>query len=105
MNVCASKEASRLDTELNSLYDKIIARAGSRRDYASKVQNVRKAWAAYRDAYITAMYPAHNREAQYGSVYPMEANLVRAKLTQEQLIDASRLLQQYTESDEKAIRR
>jgi len=41
-----------------------------------------RAWIAYRDAYMGAMYPAKDKQAEYGSIYPMEADLLRAKLTQ-----------------------
>jgi hypothetical protein len=34
---------------------------------------------------MEAMYPAEDKQAEYGSVYPMEADLLRAKLTQRQV--------------------
>lgn len=52
-----------------------------------KIKAAGEAWLAYRDAYMDAMYPAKNKQAEYGSVYPMEADLVRATLTQRQLGD------------------
>jgi uncharacterized protein YecT (DUF1311 family) len=55
----------------------------------------RDAWIAYRDAYIEAMYPADKR-AEYGSMYPLEADLLRAKLTQQQVAALSEMLQQYS---------
>lgn len=60
-----------------------------------KIKAAGEAWLAYRDAYMDAMYPAKNKQAEYGSVYPMEADLVRAMLTQRQLGALRELLQHY----------
>ena len=56
-----------------------------------------RAWIAYRDAYMGAMYPAKDKQAEYGSIYPMEADLLRAKLTQRQVTALRELLQQYND--------
>ena len=45
---------------------------------------------------MEAMYPAKNKQAEYGSIYPMEADLLRAKLTQRQVTALKELLQQYS---------
>ena len=42
------------------------------------------------------MYPAKNKQAEYGSIYPMEADLLRAKLTQQQVAALKELQQQYS---------
>jgi uncharacterized protein YecT (DUF1311 family) len=39
----------------------------------------------YRDAYIDAMYPAKDKQAEYGSMFPMEVDLLAAKLTRQQI--------------------
>ena len=96
MNVCASDEAGRVDTELNEVYRKLLSQAGSQEDAVAKIKAAERAWIAYRDAYVDAMYPAKDKQAEYGSVYPMEANLVRAKLTQRQVTALKELLQQYS---------
>ena len=45
---------------------------------------------------MDAMYPAENKQAEYGSIYPMEAGLLRAKLTQRQVTALKELLRQYS---------
>jgi hypothetical protein len=45
---------------------------------------------------MDAMYPAKNRQAEYGSIYPMEADLLRAKLAQRQVTALKELLHQYS---------
>jgi len=51
----------------------------------AKIRAAEKAWTAYRDAYIEAMYPAKDKQAEYGSIFPMEVDLLGAKLTRQQI--------------------
>lgn len=95
MNTCASEEAARADSELNEVYRKVLAQAGKQEEAVVKIKTAERAWVAYRDAYVDAMYPAKDKQAEYGSIYPMEANLLRAKLTQRQVTALKELLQQY----------
>jgi len=96
MNVCASEEAARVDAQLNDVYRKLLSQAASQQEAVAKIKAAERAWIAYRDAYMDAMYPAKDKQAEYGSIYPMEADLLRAKLTQEQLVALKELLQQYS---------
>ena len=95
MNMCASEEAARVEAKLNDIYRKLLSQAGGREGAVAKIRTAETAWIAYRDAYMEAMYPARNKQAEYGSMYPMESNLLRAKLTQRQVIALGDLLQQY----------
>jgi len=96
MNACASDEAARVDAELNDVYHKLLSKAASPPEAAAKIKAAERAWIAYRDAYMDAMYPAKDKQAEYGSIYPMEADLLRAKLTQRQVTALKELLQQYS---------
>jgi hypothetical protein len=42
------------------------------------------------------MYPAIDKQAEYGSVYPMEVDLLRAKLTLQQVEALKDLLRQFS---------
>jgi uncharacterized protein YecT (DUF1311 family) len=96
MNACASDEAARVDAELNEVYRKLLSKAASSPEAVPKIKTAEKAWIAYRDAYIDAMYPAKDKPAEYGSIHPMEVELLRAKLTQQQVTALKELLQQYS---------
>jgi uncharacterized protein YecT (DUF1311 family) len=96
MNACASDEATRVDAELNDVYRKLLSKAASPTEAAAKIKAAERAWIAYRDAYMDAMYPAKDKQAEYGSIYPMEADLLRAKLTQRQVTALEELIQQYS---------
>jgi uncharacterized protein YecT (DUF1311 family) len=93
MNACASDEAARADAQLNDIYGTLLQKAADT-TAATKIRVAERAWIAYRDAYIDAMYPAENKQAEYGSVYPMEIALLRAKLTRIQIAALQDLSQQ-----------
>ena len=44
---------------------------------------------------MEAMYPAKDKQAEYGSSYPMESNLLLTKLTQRQVTALKELTEQY----------
>jgi uncharacterized protein YecT (DUF1311 family) len=98
MNACANQEASRIDAQLKAVYGKLLSQATSQHKDAEKIKAAEEAWIAYRDAFIEAMYPAKDKRAEYGSIYPMQADLLRANLTQRQVIALMELLQQYSSS-------
>jgi uncharacterized protein YecT (DUF1311 family) len=84
MNACASDEAASADAQLNDVYRTLLQKTTDTTT-ATKIKVSERAWIAYRDAYLDAMYPAENKQAEYGSAYPMEIALLRAKLTQIQI--------------------
>jgi len=95
MNACANQEAARADAERNRLYDRLLSAATTQPEAATKIKAAEKAWLAYRDAYIEEMYPAADKQAAYGSIYPMEAEMLRAKLTGQHVAALKEVLQQY----------
>jgi uncharacterized protein YecT (DUF1311 family) len=101
MNVCASNEVTRADEELNRVYKKLLSNATKQPDAADKIKAAERAWVSYRDAFIEAMYPATNKQAEYGSIYPMEAALLRAKLTKRQVSALNELMRRYSGDEEK----
>lgn len=84
MNACASEEAARADKQLNDVYRTLLQKTTDTAA-ATKFKVAERAWINYRDAYIDAMYPAENKQAEHGSEYPMEVDLLRAKLTRIQM--------------------
>jgi hypothetical protein len=52
---------------------------------------------------MDAMYSAKDKQAEYGSVYPMEADLLRAKLTERQRTALEELLQQYSGAEQSGL--
>ena len=95
LNACAGEEAKRVDAGLNDVYKALLAAAAGEPNAVAKITAAERAWIAYRDAYMEAMYPAPNKISEYGSIYPMEADLLRAELTTQQIKALKDLLKQY----------
>ena len=95
LTACASEELARVDAKRTDVYGKLLDETASQPEAAAKIKGEEAAWIAYRDAYVGAMYPSKNRLAEYGSVYPMNAALLRAKLTRTHTTDLRELLQHY----------
>lgn len=96
MNQCASEEAHREDALLDRTYQKLLALQKSDPVATAKTKNAERAWIAYRDAYIAATYPHENKQAEYGTAYPMEVDELYADLTRLQIKAINDLIRAYT---------
>jgi uncharacterized protein YecT (DUF1311 family) len=96
MHACANEEALRVDGELNDVYQRALAAIASQPAAVEKLRAAERAWIAYRDAYIDAMFPAKNKQAAYGSILPAQIDLLRARLTRQQTQALKELLKQYS---------
>lgn len=96
MTACASDEAARVDAKLKTTYRAILARVASQPEALAKIKSAERAWIAYRDAYIEATYPAKDKAIEYGSIYPLDVTLLRAKLTRRQVAALEDMLLHYT---------
>ena len=85
MNGCVNEEAKRINDELHKVYKLLLTKVSGDALATAKIRAAEKAWTAYRDAYIEAMYPAKDKQAEYGSIFPMEVDLLGAKLTRQQI--------------------
>lgn len=96
MNVCASEEAQRVEAELERVYQELLAKAGADQRALSKIRLAQDAWKAYRNAYIDAMYPAEDKQTEYGSAYPLEIELLRARMARQQVQALKILVRRYS---------
>jgi uncharacterized protein YecT (DUF1311 family) len=87
LNQCASEEAKRADNELSAIYTKLLLELAKNPLAAAKLKAERSAWLKYRDAYVNAMYPEEDKQAAYGSIFPMEVDLLYVTLTREHIKD------------------
>jgi uncharacterized protein YecT (DUF1311 family) len=95
MDHCASDEAARADAELNRTYQQLRSSAKQVPGAVEKVERAERVWIQYRDAYLAAMFPAEDKQAAYGSEYPMNFGLLRAGLTREQAMKLKELIKHY----------
>jgi uncharacterized protein YecT (DUF1311 family) len=100
LNTCASEETARVEQQLGDVYKRLLAKAGSRPEAVTSIKTAQKAWVAYRDAYMNAAYPPKDKQSEYGSIYPMEFNLLFAKLTQQQITALKDLLDRYSTANQ-----
>jgi len=98
MNHCASDEGLRVEAQLNDIYQKLLVAAREDPGAVEAIMSAQKAWIDFRDAYMDAMYPAKDKQAAYGSIFPLEFNLHRAQLTQQQIEALKELLKNYGDS-------
>jgi uncharacterized protein YecT (DUF1311 family) len=59
------------DVALNETYSKILKEYAKDQQFVAKLQTAQRAWLAFRDAELEALYPKDNKQAEYGTVYPM----------------------------------
>jgi uncharacterized protein YecT (DUF1311 family) len=59
------------DALLNKSYNQVLSEYKKNGPFIRKLKIAQRAWIAYRDAQLEALYPAPNKRAEYGSVYPM----------------------------------
>ena len=69
------------DALLNKSYNQVLSEYRKNAALIRKLKIAQRAWLAYRDAQVEALYPAPNKRAEYGSVYPMCRCSAMATLT------------------------
>ena len=80
---CGSNDYKTADDELNKTYQQLLKKAAGNPVALRKIRAAQKAWVAFRDAQIAALYPAEDKQKEYGTVFPMCANLALADLTRQ----------------------
>jgi uncharacterized protein YecT (DUF1311 family) len=93
LNRCASEEAKRADIRLNEAYARVLSKLSKDAKATARIKAMERAWVTYRDAYLSATYPAKDKQSAYGSIFPMEFDLLYATLTQRQVDSLNELLQ------------
>ena len=90
--VCGSNDYKSADDELNSTYQQLLKKAAGGPVALQKIRAAQRAWVAFRDAQIAALYPAENKQKEYGTVFPMCANLALADLTKQRTAQLKQML-------------
>jgi uncharacterized protein YecT (DUF1311 family) len=99
MNECASNNYGAADKELNQVYQQVLAKYASDKVFIAKLRAAQKAWLAYRDAELEAMFPASDKSLEYGSVYPMCANNALEGMTRKRIEELRTWLKGTEEGD------
>jgi uncharacterized protein YecT (DUF1311 family) len=92
LDMCAGSELALRNKQMQSVYFEILSRAAGQPATLAKIKAMQQAWLAYASAYLDALYPAANKQLEYGSIYPMEFALARASLTAQHVTDLKAIL-------------
>jgi uncharacterized protein YecT (DUF1311 family) len=92
MNRGAGEEASDADAKLNRVYQQLLSTMKSDANAAKKLRAAQRAWIAFRDAQLEALYPAEDKRGEYGSMYPMCSARVVAAMTEERTAQLRKML-------------
>jgi uncharacterized protein YecT (DUF1311 family) len=98
LNKCAVSDDKQADDEMNRAYQELLRRAASDEVAVKKIEASQRAWIAFREAQIDALYPAENK-MEYGSAFTMCVNLLRADLTQQRIKMLKEMLKRPVEGD------
>lgn len=71
MNTEACDEYKKADDRLNAIYQQVLEQNKADAAFIAKLKKAQRAWLAFRDAELEAIYPATDKQTEYGSVYPM----------------------------------
>lgn len=90
MNDEACSKYQQADAEMSRVYRQVLAEYKSETVFIKKLGIAQRAWLAFRDAHLEAMYPEIDK-TRYGSVYPM----CRCDLLTELIRERTKLLKKW----------
>jgi uncharacterized protein YecT (DUF1311 family) len=94
MNNCADEDARAADAELNHVYQDLLSKTKVDANATTKLRHAQRAWVAFRDAQLEALYPAQDKQREYGTIYPMCYAIVATAMTKERTAQLRRMLQE-----------
>lgn len=83
VNKCTEDEFKRADEEMNRAYENLLARAAKNAVAVKKIKAAQKAWLAFREAHLDAVFPAEDKTAAYGVMQPMCGSMLRAEMARD----------------------
>ena len=83
MNQCFGAAYKSADGEMNAVYQQVLQAYSGDRKFIENLKASQRAWVAFRDAEMEAVYPSSNKQAEYGSVYPVCRSKQLETLTRE----------------------
>lgn len=81
MNIDACTDYQAAEEELAAVYQQVIRVRRDDREFVEAIEQAQRAWLAFRDAELKAIYPKRDARLAYGSAHPMCECGALAKLT------------------------
>jgi uncharacterized protein YecT (DUF1311 family) len=92
MNHCANLDAQSADADLNRVYGELLSKLKNDSVATKKLRAAQRAWIVFRDAHLQELYPAEDKQREYGSIFPMCYAQVNAAITKERTAQLRRML-------------
>ncbi len=92
MNRCADLDARQADADLNQVYQELLSKLKSDENATRKLRAAQRTWVAFRDAHLQELYPAQDKQREYGSMYPMCYAQVATAMTKDRTAQLRRML-------------
>ena len=102
INACAGAEFGKADAELNRTWKAIQAKYADEPVFLERLKSAQRAWLAFRDAELQAMYPlapGERANVVYGSSFAMCESGFKAELTRQRTTQLKRWLDGAEEGD------
>jgi uncharacterized protein YecT (DUF1311 family) len=93
MNHCADFDARQADADLNRVYKELLSKLKGDDNATRKLRAAERAWLAFKEAHLQELYPAKEKQIQYGSIFPMCWAQVSAAITKERTAQLKRMLE------------
>jgi uncharacterized protein YecT (DUF1311 family) len=71
------------DVAMSEIYSRVLKEYAKDEEFIAKLKTAQKTWTAFRDAQLEALFPKANKQAEYGTVYPMCHCIELKSLTEE----------------------
>ena len=92
MNRCADLDARTADADLNHVYQALLAKLKGDDNATKKLRAAQRAWLVFRDAHLQELYPADDKQAEYGSMFPMCYSQAATAITKERTAQLRKML-------------
>ena len=93
MNRCADLDAREADADLTRVYQELLSKLKHDENAMRKLRAAQRAWLAFRDARLQELYSARDKQAEYGSLFPMCYAQVGTAMAKERTAQLRRMLE------------
>jgi uncharacterized protein YecT (DUF1311 family) len=99
LNAQSCDQFGKVDKEMNEAYARILEEYANDPQFITKLKAAQRAWLAFRDAELEAHYPRVDKQAEYGSAYPMCRCSEMQSLTEDRTKELKRWLKGTAEGE------
>ncbi len=92
-------ETAQADAELNRVWKQVMKCYKDDKVFIGKMKTAQKAWLKFRDAHIESVFPAADKQMEYGSIYPTCVDYILEELTRERTRQLKKWIEGIPEGD------